>query len=152
MLLWIESISKSHKKFSEWKQLHVEMEPSKTNQTRWEWHHNTFKPSLHLGNHALSTPTKSTFHKINCNMITGVSKSLLKWCHKVHTLFVTTQLAAKLEAIKNFKGISQLLHWLPSLVPRARGWGYWLPSYWYGSVCSNTASSLAEYLASVTEQ
>ena len=51
----------------------------------------------------------------------GVSKSLLKWCHKVRTLFVATQLAAKLEAIKNFKGISQLLHWLPSLVPRARG-------------------------------
>ena len=30
------------KKFSQWKQAHVGMEPSKTNQTRWEWHHNTF--------------------------------------------------------------------------------------------------------------
>ena len=38
----------SHKKFSEGKQLHVGMEASKTNQTRWEWHHNTFTPSLHL--------------------------------------------------------------------------------------------------------
>ena len=35
------------KKFSEWKQAHVGMEPSKTNQTRWECHHNTFTPSLH---------------------------------------------------------------------------------------------------------
>ena len=33
----------SHKKF-----LHVGMETSKTNQTRREWHHNTFTPSLHL--------------------------------------------------------------------------------------------------------
>ena len=24
------------------------MEPSKTNPTRWEWHHNNFTPSLHL--------------------------------------------------------------------------------------------------------
>ena len=36
------------KKFSERKQAHVGIEPSKTNQTRWEWHHNTFTPSLHL--------------------------------------------------------------------------------------------------------
>ena len=35
------------KKFSEWKQAHVGMEPSKTSQTRWE-RHNTFTPSLHL--------------------------------------------------------------------------------------------------------
>ena len=28
--------------------MHVEMEPSKTSQTRWEQHHNTFTPSLHL--------------------------------------------------------------------------------------------------------
>ena len=59
------------KKFSEWKQAHVGMEPSKTSQTRWERHHNTFTPSLHLvpfcqlctpqnSLHALSlfTPTK----------------------------------------------------------------------------------------------
>ena len=31
-----------------WKQVHVGMEASKTNQTRWEWYHNTFTPSLHL--------------------------------------------------------------------------------------------------------
>ena len=30
------------------KQVHVGMEPMKTNQSRWEWHHNTFTPSLHL--------------------------------------------------------------------------------------------------------
>ena len=29
------------KKFSERKQVHVGMEPSKTRQTRWEQHHNT---------------------------------------------------------------------------------------------------------------
>jgi len=28
--------------------VHVGMEASKTNQTRWKWHHNTFTPSLHL--------------------------------------------------------------------------------------------------------
>ena len=36
------------KKFSEQNQVHVGMEPSKTNQTRWERHYNTFTPSLHL--------------------------------------------------------------------------------------------------------
>ena len=38
-------LSKSQKKVSERKQ---GMEPSKTSQTRWERHHNTFTPSLHL--------------------------------------------------------------------------------------------------------
>ena len=32
----------SRKTFPEQKQTHVGMESSKTNQTRWEWHHNTF--------------------------------------------------------------------------------------------------------------
>ena len=41
-------IVKSQKDFSEQKQAHVGMEPSKTSQTRWEWHHITFTPSLHL--------------------------------------------------------------------------------------------------------
>ena len=36
------------KTFCEGKQVHVGMEASKTNQTRWEWHHNTFTPYLHL--------------------------------------------------------------------------------------------------------
>ena len=36
------------KGFSEWKQAHVGIEPSKTNQTRWKWHHNTFIPSYIL--------------------------------------------------------------------------------------------------------
>ena len=40
--------SNKSQKFSEWKHSHVGMEPSKTNQTRWGWHHNTFTPSLHL--------------------------------------------------------------------------------------------------------
>ena len=31
-----------------WYEVHIGLEPSKTDQTRWEWHHNTFKPSLHL--------------------------------------------------------------------------------------------------------
>ena len=38
----------SHRKFSEGKQVHVGMKASKTNQTRWGWHHNTFTASLHL--------------------------------------------------------------------------------------------------------
>ena len=37
------------KSFPSWKQVHVGMEASKTNhQTRWEWHHKTFTPSLYL--------------------------------------------------------------------------------------------------------
>ena len=36
------------KKFSERKQAHVGMGPSKTSRTKWERHHNTFTPSLHL--------------------------------------------------------------------------------------------------------
>ena len=38
----------SLKKVSEGKQAHVGMECSKTSRTRWEQHHNTFTPSLHL--------------------------------------------------------------------------------------------------------
>ena len=41
-------ISTSPKKFSKGKQAHVGMERSKTSRTRWERHHNTFTPSLHL--------------------------------------------------------------------------------------------------------
>ena len=41
------AILKVTKKFSEQKQAHVGMEPSKK-KTRWEQHHNTFTPSLHL--------------------------------------------------------------------------------------------------------
>ena len=47
-LCTVVSTITSHKKFSERKQAHVGMEASKTNQTRWEWHHNTFTPPLHL--------------------------------------------------------------------------------------------------------
>ena len=36
------------KKCSKGKQAHVGMERSKTSRTRWERHHNTFTPSLHL--------------------------------------------------------------------------------------------------------
>ena len=35
-------------KFFEQKQEHVGIEPSKTNQTRWEWHHNTFTTFLYI--------------------------------------------------------------------------------------------------------
>ena len=45
MRAWIYKVAK---KFSKGKQAHVGMEPSKTNQTRCERHHNTFTPSLHL--------------------------------------------------------------------------------------------------------
>ena len=40
--------AKVTKKFCGRKQADVGMKPSKTNQTWWEWHHNTFTPSLHL--------------------------------------------------------------------------------------------------------
>ena len=42
------SSDKVTKNFAKCKQAHVGMEPSKTNQTRWEHYHNTFTPSLHL--------------------------------------------------------------------------------------------------------
>ena len=45
---WVNPCVKVTKKFSGWKQAHVGMEPSKTGQTRWERHCNTFTPSLHL--------------------------------------------------------------------------------------------------------
>ena len=44
------------KSFPSWKQVHVGMEASKTNQTRWEWHHNTHtiqtSCACHFANHA----------------------------------------------------------------------------------------------------
>ena len=43
-----ELVFQSHKKVFWTKQAHVGMEPSKTSWTRWEWHYNTFTPSLHL--------------------------------------------------------------------------------------------------------
>ena len=46
--MWDIKLCKVTKKFSERKQAHVGMEPSKTKQTRWQCHHNNFKPSLHL--------------------------------------------------------------------------------------------------------
>ena len=60
----------SHKKVSE-RKAHVGMRPSKTRQTRWEQHHNTFTPSLHLvlfrkvctpqnSQHVVCTPQNST--------------------------------------------------------------------------------------------
>ena len=42
------TVYKVTKRFSERKQAHVEMEPTKTRQTRWEQPHNIFTPSLHL--------------------------------------------------------------------------------------------------------
>ena len=54
------------KTFSRWKQVHVGMEPSKTSQTRWEWHHNTFIPSLHLVPFCKQCPTKKlSTHSLN---------------------------------------------------------------------------------------
>ena len=51
------------KKVSNWKQAYVGMKPSITNQTRWQWHHNTFTPYhlyilCHFANHA--------YHKTLC--------------------------------------------------------------------------------------
>ena len=43
-----KAVETTHKQFSKGKQVHVRMELSKTNQTRWEWHHNIYAPSLHL--------------------------------------------------------------------------------------------------------
>ena len=45
---YVPRIYKDTKKFAERKQAHVGMKPSKTSQTRWERHHNSFTPSLHL--------------------------------------------------------------------------------------------------------
>ena len=54
------------KKFSEWKQAHVGMERSKSSRTRWERHHNTFTPSLHLVPFCQLCTTKKLFtHSLN---------------------------------------------------------------------------------------
>ena len=53
------------KKFSKWKQAHVGMEPSKTSQTRWERHYNTFTPSLHLVPFFQLCTTKNSLHTLN---------------------------------------------------------------------------------------
>ena len=51
ILQWFSSTPQKKKQeqvtktFSKWKHVHVGMEPSKTSQTRWEWHCNTFTPS-----------------------------------------------------------------------------------------------------------
>ena len=42
-----KTAGKSYKKVF-WTKTSAWMEPSKTNQTRWEWHHSNFTPSLHL--------------------------------------------------------------------------------------------------------
>ena len=56
----------SHKTVSEWNQVHVGIEPSKTSQTRSEWHHNTLPPSLHLLPFCqLCTPQKSLYMLIS---------------------------------------------------------------------------------------
>ena len=52
----------SHKKFSKGKQVHVGMERSKTSRTRWERHHNTFTPSLHLVPFCQLCTTKNSLH------------------------------------------------------------------------------------------
>ena len=54
------------KKFSKGKQAHVGMERSKTSRTRWERHHNTFTPSLHLVPFCQLCTTKKLFtHSLN---------------------------------------------------------------------------------------
>ena len=77
------------KKFSEWKQAHVGMEPSKTSRTRWE-HHNTSTPSLHLvpfANYAqqksLHTHRKWTRHSALLTPQLSTSKTI-HICHIQH--------------------------------------------------------------------
>ena len=43
------------------------MEPSKTSQTRWERHHNTFTPSLHLVPFCQLCTTKNSTHSLNAH-------------------------------------------------------------------------------------
>ena len=63
------------KSFPSWKQAHVGMEASKTNRTRWEWHHNTFTPSLHLVPFCqLCTPQ---------NSLHALSLPIMHWMKKV---------------------------------------------------------------------
>ena len=47
------------------KQMHLGMESSKTNQTRWEWHHNTFPPSLHHVPFCQLCTPQSSLHALN---------------------------------------------------------------------------------------
>ena len=43
------------------------MKPSKTSQTRWERHHNTFTPSLHLVPFCQLCTTKNSTHSLNAH-------------------------------------------------------------------------------------
>ena len=62
----VETISgdiyKVTKSFPKEKKRMQKMEPSKTSQTRWERHHNTFTPSLHLVAFCQLCTTKNSLH------------------------------------------------------------------------------------------
>ena len=45
--------------------VHVGMEPSQTSQTRWEWHCNTFTPSLHLVPFCRLCTAQNSLHLLN---------------------------------------------------------------------------------------
>ena len=57
--------NKSHKVFTEGKQAHVGLEPSKSNQSRWEWHHNIYTPSLHLVPFCLLCTPQNSLHVLS---------------------------------------------------------------------------------------
>ena len=61
---WKSNRNKSQK-FSEGKQAHLGMEASKTKQTRWEWHHNTFTPSVNLVPFCQLCTPQNSLHALN---------------------------------------------------------------------------------------
>ena len=52
------------------------MEPSKTRQTRWEWQHNTFTPSLHLVPFWYNYPTRACAKGLSNQFCPSVSQSV----------------------------------------------------------------------------
>ena len=81
----------SLKKFPEGKQVNVGMEASKPNQTRWEWHHNAFTPSLHLVPFCqLCTPQ---------NSLHALSLFHMHWMNKVLSFGHSTILHIKYDPI-----------------------------------------------------
>ena len=49
--------------------MHVGMEASKTNQTRWEWHCNTFTPSLHLVPFCQLRTPQNSLHALTLSVV-----------------------------------------------------------------------------------
>ena len=102
---------KSHKKFCEHKQKHVEKELSKTNQTRWKWHHNAFTQHCmfcHFANCALSTKLST------CMLLVAPTKWMHKAINTAHSLPHTRQIISAM--FSSNKSSQPNIIWCESIV------------------------------------